>query len=70
MIQISKVGKSFERGGESLKILSDLDLEVQKGGYHALMGPSGSGKSTLLNLIADLDVFGDASTIHAWLKPV
>ncbi len=55
MIQISKVGKSFERGGESLKILSDLDLEVQKGGYHALMGPSGSGKSTLLNLIAGLD---------------
>jgi putative ABC transport system ATP-binding protein len=55
LIKLSGVGKSYERGGEKLKILDGLDLTVPKGSYEALMGPSGSGKSTLLNLIAGLD---------------
>jgi putative ABC transport system ATP-binding protein len=54
-IQLRGVGKSYERGGERLKILSELDLDVPAGSFEALMGPSGSGKSTLLNLIAGLD---------------
>jgi putative ABC transport system ATP-binding protein len=54
-IQLRGVGKSYERGGERLKILNELDLDVPKGSFEALMGPSGSGKSTLLNLIAGLD---------------
>ncbi|MFN5077103.1 MAG: ABC transporter ATP-binding protein [Planctomyces sp.] len=32
-----------------------MNLELEAGGYLALMGPSGSGKTTLLNLIAGLD---------------
>ena len=55
LIQLRGVGKSYERGGEKLKILNELDLDVPKGGFEALMGPSGSGKTTLLNLIAGLD---------------
>jgi putative ABC transport system ATP-binding protein len=55
LIQLRGVGKSYERGGEKLKILNELDLDVPKGSFEALMGPSGSGKTTLLNLIAGLD---------------
>ena len=55
LIQLRGVGKSYERGGERLKILNELDLDVPKGSFEALMGPSGSGKTTLLNLIAGLD---------------
>jgi putative ABC transport system ATP-binding protein len=55
LIALRGLGKSYERGGERLKILSDLDLDVPTGSFEALMGPSGSGKSTLLNLIAGLD---------------
>ena len=55
IIRLKSIGKSYERGGEALKILDQLDLEVPKGAFEALMGPSGSGKSTLLNLIAGLD---------------
>jgi putative ABC transport system ATP-binding protein len=55
IIRLKAIGKSYERGGEALKILDKLDLEVPKGAFEALMGPSGSGKSTLLNLIAGLD---------------
>ena len=32
-------------------VLSDIDLELKKGGCYALVGGSGSGKSTLLNLL-------------------
>jgi len=55
LISLKGVGKSYERGGETLKVLNNLDLEIAKGSFEALMGPSGSGKSTLLNLLAGLD---------------
>ncbi|MFO0580553.1 MAG: ABC transporter ATP-binding protein [Polyangia bacterium] len=49
------VRKSFERAGETLTVLSGLDLDIPTGSFEALMGPSGSGKTTLLNLLAGLD---------------
>lgn len=55
IIEMSKVGKTFFRGKEPVKVLDDLDLTIAEGAFEALMGPSGSGKSTLLNLIAGLD---------------
>jgi len=55
LIKLRAVAKHYERGGERLKILDGLDLDVPRGAFEALMGPSGSGKSTLLNLIAGLD---------------
>ena len=54
-IRVRGVVKEFTRGGETLRILDGLDLDVPEGSFEALMGPSGSGKSTLLNLIAGLD---------------
>jgi putative ABC transport system ATP-binding protein len=55
LIRLEKVTKSYTRGGETLKVLDRLDLEMAAGGYFALMGPSGSGKTTLLNLLGGLD---------------
>lgn len=54
-LQIKNVDKVFRRGSEDIHVLQDLNLEVPKGEFLALMGPSGSGKSTLLNLIGGLD---------------
>ena len=43
---------SFTRGGESLPVLEDINLEVGEGEFLCLLGPSGCGKSTLLSTIA------------------
>lgn len=55
LIEVKGVNKTYQKGGETLIVLDELNLEVPKGDYLALMGPSGSGKSTLLNLISGLD---------------
>jgi len=55
MVNVQGVTKTYHRGEESLKVLSNLDFQVPQGGYIALMGPSGSGKSSLLNIITGLD---------------
>jgi putative ABC transport system ATP-binding protein len=55
IVKLRGVTKTYARGGESVRVLEDLDLDVPTGSYEALMGPSGSGKTTLLNLIAGLD---------------
>ncbi len=55
LVRVEKVTKIFRRGSEEIRVLEELDLEVRRGEFLALMGPSGSGKSTLLNLIGGLD---------------
>ncbi len=40
---------------ESLVILNDINLGIQRGESLAIVGPSGSGKSTLLGIMAGLD---------------
>ncbi len=55
MITCQALSKSYQRGGENLTVLDNLDLEMEAGRFYALMGPSGSGKTTLLNLVGGLD---------------
>lgn len=55
IVALRGVGKTYYRDKEPVPVLQNVDLEIPKGSYEALMGPSGSGKSTLLNLIAGLD---------------
>jgi putative ABC transport system ATP-binding protein len=48
--------KVFLTGGQEVRALRGVDLEVREGEFMALVGPSGSGKTTFLNLVGALDV--------------
>jgi putative ABC transport system ATP-binding protein len=55
LIKLKGVSKTYSRGGQAIRVLDKLDLDIANGEFLALMGPSGSGKTTLLNLIGGLD---------------
>ena len=54
-IRLRSVTKSYSKGGQTLRVLDELDLDMDEATFYALMGPSGSGKTTLLNLVGGLD---------------
>jgi len=71
MVRAEKVVKKYRKGGEEIRPLDGVDLDVETGEYVSLMGPSGSGKTTLLNLVAGIDrptsgrVFVDGEEVSA-----
>jgi putative ABC transport system ATP-binding protein len=55
IVAIRELSKAYRRGEQVIPVLVDIDLDIARGDFIALMGPSGSGKSTLLNLVAGID---------------
>ncbi|MBW4649581.1 MAG: ABC transporter ATP-binding protein [Kastovskya adunca ATA6-11-RM4] len=45
---------AFQSGHQSIQVLKNINLEIQRGDIEILMGPSGSGKTTLLSILAGL----------------
>ena len=55
LISLKKIHKIYNVGGEEVRALDGVNLDIQENEYLAIMGPSGSGKSTLMNMIGCLD---------------
>ena len=55
LINLSKVKRHYDVGGEIVRALDGVDLIIKQNEYISIMGPSGSGKSTLMNMIGCLD---------------
>jgi len=55
LLSVRNLHKSFIEGGEEIKVLRGLDLELKTGERLAVIGESGVGKSTLLHVLGTLD---------------
>lgn len=55
LLEAINVSKIFRRGDQQIEVLKDINLQIRKGEFIAIMGPSGSGKSTLLYAMSGLD---------------
>ena len=55
IISLKDIERFYDVGGEVVRALDGLDLNISANEYISIMGPSGSGKSTLMNMIGCLD---------------
>ncbi|MBH2008010.1 ABC transporter ATP-binding protein [Candidatus Saccharibacteria bacterium] len=55
VISLRGLTKRYGVGDAEHTVLGNIDLEIKKGEFIAVMGPSGCGKTTLLNVLGLLD---------------
>ena len=56
IIEFKKINKYFGAGSNRVHVLKNIDLQIERGDFVAIIGQSGSGKSTMMNIIGCLDV--------------
>jgi len=56
IIRLRGVTKTYGEGPTAFQALKNVDLDIERGDFVAVMGPSGSGKSTTMNILGCLDV--------------
>lgn len=55
MIELNNINKVYQTQSVETLALNEVNLQVEKGTFLAIMGPSGCGKSTLLNVMGLID---------------
>ena len=55
LVELRNVSKIYRLGGEEIRALDDVTLDIDSGEFISIIGPSGSGKSTLMHILGCLD---------------
>jgi len=55
LLELRNVSKIYRLGGEEIRALDDVSLDIESGQFISIIGPSGSGKSTLMHILGCLD---------------
>ena len=63
VLRARKLNKSYFFDHSSLSVLHDIDLDIRRGEFVAVMGPSGCGKSTLLHILGLMQTANSAEEL-------
>lgn len=55
LVELRQVSKIYHLGGETIRALDEVTLDIEEGEFISIIGPSGSGKSTLMHILGCLD---------------
>ena len=55
VLSCRSLSKSYDTGAGLVEAVKDVDLDIRKGEFTAIIGPSGSGKTTLLSMLGGLE---------------
>ncbi|QVK20399.1 ABC transporter ATP-binding protein [Mycoplasmatota bacterium] len=55
ILKVKQLSKHYQDGGNLIKAVDEIDLNIEQGEFVSVVGSSGSGKTTLLNLIGGID---------------
>ncbi len=55
LLELRNITKAYQLGGETIRALDGVSLDIDGGEFISIIGPSGSGKSTLMHILGCLD---------------